>query len=293
MRFLVIVAFMLVGANGFLSPPRVVHAIQKYAQPQPVKSKGMSKAPVSLRMARESETTEQIVFEEGENAPPRLAYLALWLGLLGYAFVLSPGGSVEAGAVDAALIQTMISTPFDGTAPTIFTALFNALGILPAIYASLLLPGTKNGQKVPGLPFVLSSFALGFFGVGPYLGLRNKRENVTQATRGRGSIIFEFKGTSLAMLAFGVYLLYYAIAGDYVGADTTDRLTGFIELFKTQRLAHVSTIDFTILSLAVADPMAEDMKRRGYSSLPAAAFAAVPVLGPCLYLLIRPSLPKE
>ena len=39
-------------------------------------------------------------------------------------------------------------------------------------------------------------------------------------------------------------------------------------------------------------PMAEDMRRRGYDAVPAAAFCAVPVIGPCVYLLLRPPLPE-
>lgn len=233
----------------------------------------------------------QAVFEEGSSAPPRLAYLALWLSLAGYAFTVAPGGSTEAASIDADIIKTMISTPFDpaNTISPVFTSLFNALGVLPAVYASLLLPGTKNGQKVPGLAFVISSFALGFGGLGPYLGLRNKREEVLDSERGRGSAVFEFKLTSVTLLLFSLYLAYFGVTGAYTGGD---RVTDFIELFKSQRLVHVSTIDFTILSLAMADPLSEDMRRRDWRGAPAAAFCAVPVIGPCVYLCLRPSLPK-
>eukprot|EP01041_Mallomonas_annulata_P006715 gene6716-13609_t len=175
-------------------------------------------------------------------------YLCLWIGLVGYTFGFSPGGSAESALVDNAIIQNMISTPFDGKFSPVFAAIFNYLGILPAIYASLLLPGSKD-QKIPALPFIVSSFALGFFGIGPYLALRNDATEVTAATRGMGSGAFEFKGASLALLAFGLYLTYYAFTGSFEG----DRFQSFLELFKSQRLAHVSTIDFTILSLAVSN----------------------------------------
>lgn len=99
------------------------------------------------------------------NQPPRIIYASLWIGLLAYTYFLSPGGSIEASSIDTELIMKMISTPFDGVVNPIFVVLFNALGIIPAILASLLLPGSAN-QKVPALPFVISSFALGFFGIG-------------------------------------------------------------------------------------------------------------------------------
>lgn len=97
------------------------------------------------------------------KSPPKFAYIALWLGLLGYAYGVSPGGSPEAAARDLDLIQKCISTPFDGTTNPIFVWIFNSLGIIPAVYASLLLCGAKD-QKVPTLPFVIASFATGFVG---------------------------------------------------------------------------------------------------------------------------------
>ena len=247
---------------------------------------------VPALLSSKTEVVTPSVIESGETAPPRLAYATLWVGLLVYAFGFAPGGSEAAGALDAELIKLMIQTPYDATntISPVFGAIFNALGILPAIYASLLLPGGKLSQKLPALPFVVSSFALGFFGVGPYLGLRNKRTEVSDSERGRGSALFEFKLTSLAMLGFALFLTYFAVTGQYAGSD---RVADFIQAFQTQRLVHVSTIDFTILSLAVQDPMREDMQRRNWSGPDAWAFAAVPVIGPCLYLLTRPSLPKE
>lgn len=242
-----------------------------------------------VRSSLSSTLTDEPILEDGINAPPRKAYLALWLCFVTYAFTLAPTGSAK---IDEDLIKLMISTPFEAanTVSPIFVAIFNSLGVLPAIYASLLLPGGSLSQKVPALPFVISSFALGFFGLGPYLGLRNKREVVLDSERGRGSVAFEFKGTSLAMLSFAVYLLYFGISGAYGG---NDRISDYLDLFSTSQLAHVSTIDFTILSLAVADPMSEDMRRRNFEGPSAIAFAAFPVIGPCLYLLLRPPLPKS
>ena len=42
------------------------------------------------------------------------------------------------------------------------------------------------------------------------------------------------------------------------------------------------------------DPISEDMARRNYKGgLPAAAFCAIPVLGPILYLISRPPVAAE
>lgn len=58
----------------------------------------------------------------------------------------------------------------------IFTCVFNALGFLPGIMASMLVGGGSFGkgrQPVPAPPFVFGAFALGFFSLGPYLAVRN------------------------------------------------------------------------------------------------------------------------
>lgn len=221
-------------------------------------------------------------------SPRRMIYLILWIGLLVYAFGYSPGGSEAASAIDNELILGMLSTPFDGKINPLFVSLFNSLGVIPLINASLLLPGAK-GQKIPALPFVMGSLALGFFGIGPYLCLRNLKTDVLSQERGRGSAIFEFKGTSLALLGFSLFLVYYALSGIVSDGNC---LGNFIELFKSQRLVHISTIDFTILSLAMSDPLSEDMKRRAWKGPSATVTSALPMIGPVLYLLLRNPLPE-
>lgn len=220
--------------------------------------------------------------------PKRLIYTILWLGLVVYAFGIAPGGNIEAAAKDTQLITTILSTPFDGSVSPLFVAVFNALGILPAVFASLLLPGGK-GQRVPAFPFVFSSFFLGFFGIGPYLFLREEKPKVSYEQRGFGTAAFEPKLASLCLLGFTLYLAYYALTA----SPLTESISSYLQLFSSQRLVHVSTIDFTILSLAVWDPLSEDMQRRNWKGVPAAAFCVVPVLGPVLYCLLRPALQSE
>lgn len=65
----------------------------------------------------------------------------------------------------------------------------------------------------------------------------------------------------------------------------------FAEVFRTSMLAHISIIDFTILSLAMADPLREDMRRRGWKPDPAwVALFCVPMVGPALWLVVRPAV---
>ena len=181
----------------------------------------------------------------------RLSYLSLWTGLLGYTTYFTNTMTPEATAAGPAILNSAIFTPFDGTLSPIFITLFFFLGILPCVYGSLLLPASKN-QKVWALPFVASSFALGFFGIGPYLGLRNRApspEILTTSDRDTGAILFDNKITPVFLLGSAIYLIYYALTGEFSGGD---RWEGYTDLFNTQPLARISTIDFTILSLAVS-----------------------------------------
>lgn len=199
-----------------------------------------------LKCSSSSDETSEALF-----SPRRLSYLALWTGLLAYTTDFSTHMTAEAEAAAPEILKTCIVSPLDGTVSPVFAALFLALGIIPAVYGSLLLPSSKQ-QKVWALPFVASSFGLGFFGIGPYLGLRNKpnsQQALTSDDRDTGSSLFDNKITPVFLLVSALYLVYFALYGSY---DGVDRWQGYLDLFNTQPLARISTIDFTILSLAVS-----------------------------------------
>lgn len=188
--------------------------------------------------------------EESAFSPRRISYLTLWAGLLAYTTYFTSTVTPEAALVAPAIMNTAIFTPFDGTLSPVFVTLFFFLGILPCVFGSLLLPASKK-QKVWALPFVASSFALGFFGIGPYLGLRNRApspEILMTSDRDTGAAAFDNKITPIFLFLSTVYLVYFAFTGSYEG---TDRWQGYLDLFNSQPLARISTIDFTILSLAV------------------------------------------
>lgn len=63
-----------------------------------------------------------------------------------------------------------------GPETAIYYSIFNGLGVLPAVFASVLCGGGSFGkgrQPVPPQPFVFAAFALGYFALGPYLAVRN------------------------------------------------------------------------------------------------------------------------
>lgn len=233
---------------------------------------GLSDKSATVNSGRNYRLNKNTFLKSGEindlSAEPilsarRITYTVLWSGLLLYANYFSSSVGEQATAISTEIINKAIFSPFDGTLSPVFVALFNFLGILPAVYAGLLLP-SANRQKIWAIPFISSSFAFGFFGLGPYLCLRNRPlpifgqkgqspsniERLTVADRCKGSILFDTKITAALLLAGTAYLIYYGIFGNYLGAD---RWVDFLHLYNTQPIARISTLDFIILSLAVRD----------------------------------------
>jgi hypothetical protein len=214
---------------------------------------------------------------EAERKPYQNIYFLIWLAFTSYAFLFSPGGSTESQALDAEVAKEIILHPFDGTVTPIFTLIFNSLGIVPLVFGALLLPGNRK-QKVPATPFVIASFALGYFAIGPYLGpfsimhmthktfnrtlevmiliifyilckgLRQQVYDVSTEDLGGFAKNLESKVIWTAALGFALLLTYYGFFGSF----DSDRYTAYAQLFASQRLPHVSSLDLTILSVVVS-----------------------------------------
>lgn len=233
------------------------------------------------------------------SRPPRAAMTIAWLAFSAYVALASPGEfSASPDSFDNQLIAKAIDDPT--SLNPIFFAIFNALGVIPAVNAALLLPGSKDQAPLPTVPFVVSSFALGFGGIGPYLALREPRPDVISKSE-VGFVtryVTESKLYAAGLVAASLYLtsLLFSLPETAAG--------GFSDLFATSKLVHVSTIDFFVLSAFAFEPIREDMARRGWwdegEGGPAdgqltrlLAFSLVPLLGPCAYLLLRPALTED
>ena len=238
------------------------------------------------------------VLETVTSRVPRAAMALTWIAFSAYVAAFSPGDFAAPG--DTELIMKAIDDP--SSMNPIFFAVFNALGVLPGVNAALLLPGSKEQRPLPTVPFVASAFALGFGAIGPYLAVREPRpEPIARSELGFFSrYVTESRLYGAGLVAASLILINILLNIGDVSAATAD----FAELFASSKLVHVSTIDFAILSIFAFDPIREDMARRGWWDEDAAqvdntqllrllAFVAVPVLGPCAYLVARPALSEE
>ena len=169
--------------------------------------------------------------------------------------------------------------------------------MLPAVNLALLMPGADGQRPLPTLPLVGASFALGYGAVGPYLALREPRP----APLRRSELPWLARYvTESRPYAAGLSVAALALLGGLLTmSQPADAVADFAELFATSKLVHVSTIDFGILSAFAYEPIREDMCRRGWwddekpladNDVTRLAAFCVPLLGPAIYLLVRPSL---
>lgn len=296
-------SYQIGGAAAFLQPPPVVAspcrccrspaatAAAAIAAIAPVRRRHLGPAP--LKAQRGQDDGGDVPFFEQRGMLRPLFTGLVWLGFVLYAIDFAPGAGEAARNADQKLLTDLIANPLAESVTPLFAMIFNMLGILPFIYTSLLLPGARDQKPVPAAPFCIGSFALGFFALGPYLAVREFRPDAAPPQAGWLRKAIENKIPAvLAMVGALVLVKHGFFTGGAPELDLAGRIAEYRALFETQMLPHVSSLDFLILNLFVADAMREDMMRRDwYSSAKVLGFSLVPVLGPCLYLILRPALP--
>lgn len=181
---------------------------------------------------------------------------------------------------DASFLQLMTGR---GPArnPAIFAA-FNLLGVIPLLYWGLMLPDGR-GQKFWAWPFAVGMMVLGSFALLPYLILRRPYR---AAAAGTGSPAVRWFGGR----AFGVFVGAALVALLAYGIGWGD-FTDYAHWFRASNFIHMFTIDFVLLTLLFPTLLPDDFARRGVSeeSLLARVALSVPLLGPALYLAVRPA----
>mmetsp|Transcript_12499 Transcript_12499/g.17038 ORF Transcript_12499/g.17038 Transcript_12499/m.17038 type:complete len:307 (-) Transcript_12499:29-949(-) len=220
--------------------------------------------------------------------PSQPILIATYLAAIAYTITVAPQGTSEQ---DAQLVLDLFTKgPFSPDVNGLFFAQFNALGVIPALYAAYLAPADDEDQVVPQLPFTIGSFFLGFFALGPYLILRKPKVAVAPLEeQGMLGKYFEAPVNKYIISGWAVVAAVLGVASVVTGGDNV--VAEYVHLFQTNQLVNVSAIDCLILSTLVYGPFTEDMERRGRdSSMTAKLFFMIPLIGPALYYLDRPDL---
>jgi len=205
----------------------------------------------------------------------KLGFWLLWGGTIAYAFLLAPPNQPDT----LTLIQKLSTGDWEGINPLII-ALFNIMGVWPMIYSCLLLIDGRM-QKIPAWPFVVGAFGVGAFALLPYLALRHPNPNFSGSKTALLKLL-DSRWTGV-VLALGTIALvsYGAIAGDW---------NDFVAQWQTSRFIHVMSLDFCLLCLLFPTVLGDDMARRGLQDPRIFWAASLPLLGPVIYLALRPPL---
>jgi hypothetical protein len=212
----------------------------------------------------------------------KISFGLLWIGFGLYAFLLAPPENPNTSA----LIQNLIAGNWQNINPLV-VALFNIMGVFPAVYACLLF-ADGHGQKTPAWIFVLLSFGIGAFGLLPYFALRSPNPKFT----GSKNLFLRFwdsRITGLALMAIATTLVVYGLKTGDLGANWAD----YVRQFQTSRFIHVMSLDFCLLCLLFTWLLGDDMKRRDWQNEQIFRLASlIPLFGALAYLCVRPNLPE-
>jgi hypothetical protein len=288
LKFLVVAA--LCGAsNGFAPQPQTKAVVPT----QSVKTSTTS-LNVWNPFVKQEAAVAEIVREDpvpGALDAKNALAAGVWVSLITWAFGFAPG--VLNAPADNELINLLISEPYprpEGLNELWF-AIWNCFAFVPLFIGALEAPVSK-GQRLPATPFLFGAGAFGFFSLGPYFMTRTVREDAPfkEDLGFFSKNLFEnkiFAGILAALVAS------IPFSSGLFGSDLSTVVPGYVEMFQNSRFVAVASADIFIMSLVTSGLVAEDAKRRGLEdkAIPAAvATILLPVLGPALYLVARPSL---
>jgi hypothetical protein len=209
----------------------------------------------------------------------KVIYSSLWLGLIIYGFFLAPPN--QPGNFE--LIKNLLAGEWKGINPAIVAA-FNIMGFWPFIYGAVLFADGRS-QKIPAWPFAILCIPVGSLAILPYLVLRE----TNQKFLGKKNLFLKILDARLLgiILTFTALILviYGLVKGDWVN---------FLYQWSTNRLIHVTVLDFWLLHLTFPEILGDDMARREWDNgILFWVFSVIPLFGPLLYLCLRPPLKEE
>jgi len=220
------------------------------------------------------------------NLGPNAVLGLMWVVLLAYVFLLAPNFTPMR---DEFFVKALVGVSGDAARDVnqIFRAVFNLMGVWPAVYMALLIPSAKSRNGVPAWPFCAASFFLGMFALLPFMALWEPQPAAGKPPKKEDLSIFVrgLENPVLIVGLLGVALYQFYLMGTATGPDWLS----YVRLFDESRLVHVTTIDFTLCTLLSGYWVSVDAKARGFQYESASGLLGfLPLVGPLLYLLVRP-----
>lgn len=205
----------------------------------------------------------------------KISLLLLWLGFISYAIFFTPPNTPDT----LTLIINLSSGNWQDINPYIIS-LFNLMGILPIMYASLLIIDGK-GQTIPATPFVIGSFFLGAFALLPYLAFRQPNPNF-EGEKNLTIKILDSRFLAISLTVATLSLIVFALLNG--------NFNDFIQQWQNNTFIHVMSLDFCLLSLLFPVVIGDDLAKRKVDNK--AIFwliSLIPLLGTLFYFCFRRS----
>ncbi|XP_027127320.2 uncharacterized protein [Coffea arabica] len=217
-----------------------------------------------------------------------LLLLGLYAGLVYYVVFLAPN---QTPSTDVYFLKKLVNIIGDDgfQMNEVLVALWYILGLYPFVYSMLLLPtGRCENRSVPVWPFLILSGFAGAYGLIPYFIFWRPPPPPIEVTELRRWPLnfLESKITAAIALAAGLGLMAYAGLSD--GAVWRE----FYQYFRASKFIHLTCIDFALLSTFAPFWVYNDMTARRWDNkgLWLLPLSLIPLVGPALYLILRPSL---
>ncbi|MGE6413607.1 hypothetical protein ACQKDD_05530 [Planococcus kocurii] len=194
-----------------------------------------------------------------------MIFLIVWLLLIGYAVFLAPGGETDP------ILSSIFSGDLGAIDPLVL-AVFNALGLFPLVFLTLLL--LNDRQKWPAWPFALLSFGIGAFSLLLYFAFGNRHTDRKLRTP-------DWLARFLASRFWLVVLMVFWLINGLTLLQGFS-LAAYREAFFASSLVSVMTVDWFVLwGLSVYATY------HFYPHAKLKALAWIPIIGPVLVLFVN------
>ncbi|CAN1127975.1 hypothetical protein LINPERPRIM_LOCUS29924 [Linum perenne] len=254
----------------------------------PIQSKGLLQICRSvLKSQDDSEKKPAPDNGESRDWTTSILLFVFWGGILFYVFTLTPN---QTPSRDMYFLQKLCNLKGDDgyRMNDVLVSLWYIMGLWPLAYSMLLLPTARSSKSsIPVWPFLVLSCFGGAYALLPYFVLWNPPPPpVDESELNKWPLnVMDSKLTAVAVLAAGLGL--FIRAGISIG-DWGE----FYQYFRESKFIHVTSLDFSLLSLFAPFWVYNDMTARKWFDKGAwlLPISLVPFLGPALYLVLRPSL---